>query len=92
MGYFLCNFLRQRFFRVRVDNQVSEHFLQENGVPQGGVLSVALFALAINDIGSVLSQSIGRSLFVDDFAIWCSSLSTPASERQLQLAVSSLER
>ena len=92
MGYFLQNFLRERFFRVRVGNQVSERFLQENGVPQGGVLSVALFALAINDIGSALSPSIGRSLFVDDFAIWCSSLSTPALERQLQLAVSSLER
>ena len=92
LGCFLRNFLSERFFRVRVGNQFSDRFLQENGVPQGGVLSVALFALAINDIGSVLPHSIGRSLFVDDFAIWCSSLSTPALERQLQLAVTRLER
>ena len=92
MGCFLRNFLRERFFRVRVGNHLSERFLQENGVPQGGVLSVALFALAINDVGNVLPPSIGRSLFVDDFAIWCSSLSTPAMERRLQMAVSRLER
>ena len=92
LGWFLCNFLRERFFRVRVGNQLSDRFLQENGVPQGGVLSVALFALAINDIGSVLPHSIGRSLFADDIAIWCCSLSTPALERQLQLAVTRLER
>ena len=92
MGFFLRNFLQERFFRVRVGNHFSERFLQENGVPQGGVLSVALFALAINDVGDALSPSIGRSLFVDDFAIWYSSLSTPAMERRLQMAVSSLER
>ena len=92
LGCFLRNFLRERFFRVRVGNQFSDRFLQENGVPQGGVLSVALFALAINDIGDVLPQSVGRSLFVDDFAIWCSSRLRPALERQLQAAVTRLER
>ena len=91
MGNFIRNFLHERFFRVRVGDQLSERFLQENGVPQGGVLSVALFALAINDVGDVLPHSIGRSLFVDDFAIWCSSLSTPSMERRLQMAVTRLE-
>ena len=32
MGYFLTNFLRERFFRVRVGNLVSDRLLQENGV------------------------------------------------------------
>ena len=66
--------------------------LVDNGVPQGGVLSVALFALMINDIANSIPLSIGQSLFVDDFAIWCVSRSTPAMERQLQLAVTRLER
>ena len=91
LGCFIRNFLSERFC-VCVGSQFSDRFLQENGVPQGGVLSVALFALAINDIGSVLPQSIGRPLFADDFAIWCSSPSTPTLERQLQLAVTRLER
>ena len=41
------------------------------------VLSVELVALMISDIVNVLSQSTGRSLFVNAFAIWCTSLSTP---------------
>ena len=39
-------------------------------MPQGGVLSVALFAVVINDIGDELPAAVGRSLFVDDLAIW----------------------
>ena len=92
MGRFLQNFLEQRFFRVQVGQQLSERFLQRSGVPQGGVLSVALFALAINDVSDVIPPAIGRSLFVDDLAIWFSSSSTRSLERQLQLAVTRLEK
>ena len=92
MGFFIENFLSSRRFRVRVGNHLSTSFIQENGVPQGGVLSVALFAVAINDIGDGLSAAIGRSLFVDDLAIWCASASARHVARQLQLAVARLER
>ena len=51
MGVFIQNFLADHHFRVRVGNHLSRSFPQENGVPQGGVLSVALFAVMINDIG-----------------------------------------
>ncbi|MCV6613054.1 MAG: reverse transcriptase family protein, partial [Amphritea sp.] len=60
MGLFIENFLSDRSFRVRVGNHLSSSFTQENGVPQGGVLSVALFAVAINDIGDQLPTSVGR--------------------------------
>ena len=92
MGAFLSTFLSDRFFRVRVGNQLSERFPQVNGVPQGGVLSVALFAVMINDIGDHLSPAISRALFVDDFSIWSSGASTRVVERQLQMAVTRLER
>ena len=42
MGYFLQNFLRDRSFRVRVGSILSDSFTQDNGVPQGGVLTRAL--------------------------------------------------
>lgn len=81
LGSFICNVLSERFFRVRVGSQFSDRFLQENGAPQGGALSVAFFALAINNIVGVFPQTIGRSLFVDDFAIWRSCLPRRLFER-----------
>ena len=92
MGLFLKNFLSERFFKVRVGNQLSERYVQVNGVPQGGVLSVALFAIMVNDIGDDLPQSVGRALFVDDFSIWCCASSSRVVSRQLQLASTRLER
>ena len=92
MGFFICNFLSYRTFRVRVGNHLSSSHLQENGIPQGGVLSVALFAIMINDIGDRLPTAIGRSLFVDDLAVWFSASSARHTSRQLQLAVTRLEK
>ena len=76
---FLLNFLPEIFYSCP-DWKSHEGFLQENAVLQSGVISVALFALAMNDVGDAMSPSIGRPLFVDDFAIWLCSLSTPATE------------
>ena len=53
---------------------------------------MALFAIMINDIGDELPVAIGRSLFVDDLAIWYSASSARLMSRQLQLAVARLER
>lgn len=92
MGVFLQNYLDDRFFRVRVGKHFSDRFLQVNGVPQGGVLSVTLFAIMINDVVDRLPRSVGRSLFVDDLAIWCKASSAISMERQLQLAVGRLEK
>ena len=92
MGFFIQSFLSHRLFNVRVGNHLSRTFSQENGIPQGGVLSVALFAVMINDICDELPAAIGRSLFVDDLAIWYSASTPRLVSRQLQLAVSRLER
>ena len=55
MGWFLSNFLKDRFFKVRLADVYSDRFYQRNGVPQGGVLSVPLFAVMVNDtLGVVL--------------------------------------
>ena len=64
MGAFLQSFLSHRHFRVRVGGHLSNSFPQENGIPQGGVLSVALFAVMINDIGDELPTAVGRSLLM----------------------------
>ena len=90
MGYFIANFVKERFFRVKVGSSLSEKFLQESGVPQGSVLSVTLFGILINDIGSSLPPTVHRSLFVDDFAIWVSTSTSVSAQRQLQICIDGL--
>ena len=64
---FIQNFLYERSFKVRVGSTLSELHEQEMGVPQGGILSPALFSIKINNIVKAVLKGTGRSLFVDDF-------------------------
>jgi ribonuclease HI len=84
---FIRNFLSERFFKVRVGCEHSPVFIQEEGVPQGSVLSVTLFAVAINGIVSVLPRDVKSSLFVDDFSLSYTASRMTVAERQLQLAI-----
>ena len=47
---FICDFLSDRYFKVRVGNTYSDPYSQEAGVPQGSILSVTLFSLKINNL------------------------------------------
>ena len=55
--------------QVRVDSSLSDYYDQEQGVPQGGVLSTTLFSIKINDIVKCLGNLTDCSLYVDDFCI-----------------------
>ena len=85
---FLFSFLRNRSFKVRVGTKYSEEFVQEEGLPQGSVLSVTCFIVAINSICNVIPENVRSSLFVDDIAIYCSSSSPAEASGHLQIAVS----
>ena len=56
---FAEGFLSSREFCVRVGVSHSEYFVQEEGLPQGSVLSVNLFAIAINEIQKSSGQNSG---------------------------------
>ena len=62
---FIENFLADRTMQVRVSSSLSDNYDQEQGVPQGGVLSTTLFSIKINDIVKCLGNLTDCSLYVD---------------------------
>ena len=71
MPKFIEQFLKNRTFKVRLQNICSNTYQQHNGVPQGSILSVTLFAPKINSIIMCISQDqrLLSSLYVDDLQI-----------------------
>ena len=87
MFCFIENFLSDRYLKVRVGSVFSSPYLQEEGVPQGSVLSVTLFAVAISGLMEHIPASVQRSLFVDDFAVYCSGSNAFEADRKIQAAI-----
>ena len=69
LPHFIDNFLSNRNFKVRVGTTLSDLQGQEEGVPQGSILSVTLFSIKINHIVKALNPGVDCSLYVDDFLI-----------------------
>ncbi|KFM75393.1 RNA-directed DNA polymerase from mobile element jockey, partial [Stegodyphus mimosarum] len=87
---FLRNFLKDRTFKVKIGSVVSDIFSQEEGVPQGCVLSVTLFSLKINSVLEKLPPTVSGSLYVDDLQISCQGADMRYVERQLQIALNKI--
>ena len=71
MPIFNKEFLSKRKFRVRVRNVLSAEKTQENGIPQGSVISVTLFLLRIDGILNCIPSEPGYhcSLYIDDLQV-----------------------
>ncbi len=92
LPFLIRNFLEDRKFQVRAGCELSPLYTQEEGVPQGSVLSVALFAVAINGIVDVVPEGVQSSLFVDDFSISFAASRMSAAERRIQLTIDRVQR
>ena len=89
---FIKNFLSDRHFQVKVGSSLSDPYDQEEGVPQGSILSPLLFEIKINSIVNTLRDNTDCSLYVDDFVIcYKSKAKIDTIERQLQLQLNKLE-
>ena len=53
---FISNFLSDRLFQVKIGSTLSDFHVQENGVPQGSILSPVLFNIKINIVTAVLKD------------------------------------
>ena len=80
---FIPSFLSERFLRVRVGSTLLELHEQEMEVPQGSILSPALFSITINNIVSAVLKGADCSLFVDDFALSVRGKSLNRMERAI---------
>ena len=89
---FIQSFPSERSFRVRVGSTLSELHEQEMGVPQGSILSPALFSIKINNIVKAVLKGTDCSLFVDDFALYVSGKTLNRVERAVQLCVNSVQK
>ncbi len=89
---FIQNFLSDRSFRVRIGSTLSEVYDQEQGVPQGSILSPTLFNIKINNITKCLEKDINCSLYVDDFLIVFRSKDMETIEKKLQDNLDRIEK
>ena len=84
---FIQSFLEDRTMQVRVGSTLSDLYDQEQGVPQGSILSTTLFNIKINNIVNCLDTKTDGSLYVDDFGICYRSKNMRTIERHLQQSI-----
>jgi hypothetical protein len=68
----LCNFLTNRTFSVKIDQYISENHPIKAGVPQGAILSPTLFALYSSDLprNNILLNNTKIFAYADDFGLY----------------------
>ncbi|XP_062710982.1 uncharacterized protein LOC134289017 [Aedes albopictus] len=89
----LQSFLSERTFQVSVAGYLSREHQLENGVPQGSVLSVTLFLVAMQPIFRAVPNGAEILLYADDILLIVRG--TKASKglhRKLQAAVKAVDR
>ena len=85
-------FLTDRKFQVRIGTTLSDIQQQEEGVPQGSILSVTLFNIKINSITNCLNLGVDSYLYVDDFCITSKSKYIRTAEHQLQQSINKINK
>ncbi|HMG39082.1 MAG TPA: reverse transcriptase domain-containing protein [Nitrososphaeraceae archaeon] len=84
------NFLSNRTFQVKVGAELSDKFVQQNGTPQGSLISPLLFLLMINNIAAELDD-VDMSLFADDSAIYTGHRNIKILENKIQLSINLIQ-
>ena len=79
----ILNFM-SRVIEVRANNTVSPAKILENGVPQGSVLSVSLFLIAINNVLNCITNPVMGILFADDLTPVCKNKNPHTTQILLQ--------
>ena len=92
MPKFITNFLSDRTFKVRIGSTSSDTCKQEEGVPQGSILSTTLFNIKINNLAKQLSNDMNGALYVDDCTIGYRAKYMQTVERKLQNCINKINK
>ena len=92
MAFFVKNYLQGRTFRSKVGNCISDERVQEEGTPQGSVISALLFIIAVDSVVERLPQEILETIFADDLSITIKSSTLKGVQQKAQRIMSLLER
>ncbi|XP_058816671.1 uncharacterized protein LOC131679945 [Topomyia yanbarensis] len=92
MGRFLSDYLSDRTFRVGIGGAQSNAFPEANGVPQGSVLAVTLFLVAMNSLFANLPAGIYVFVYADDIVLVSIGRTIGRTRRKLQAAISAVSR
>ena len=92
LPHFIDNFLSNRNFKIRVRTTLSDLQSQEEGVPQGSILSVTLFSIKINNIVKALIPCVDCSFYVEGILIFYRSRHMQTIERQLQQYLNKIQK
>ncbi len=81
---FLINFLKTRYLKVRIQDKSSQAIEMTNGLPQGSVVSVILFLIAINEVSLIVKEPVKIFLFADDITLLCSGKNLQVTSNIMQ--------
>ncbi|XP_062540726.1 uncharacterized protein LOC134208793 [Armigeres subalbatus] len=89
---FIKNFLTRRTFQVLIGGTASNEYPEETGVPQGSVLAVTLFLIAMDGVFNFLPANVYVFVYADDILLVVVG-STPGRTRiRSQAAVTTILR
>ena len=91
LAIIISDYLANRRFQVIVGNKISRVYRQEMGVPQGGILSVTLFIVAMNTVVAYIGAEISFGLYVDDLRVSIRVARLCLAERRLNLLLQRLQ-
>lgn len=84
------NFLQNRRFRVSNAGATSSSRLLENGIPQGSVISVTLFLIAMNSVFERIPGDVHIIVYADDITLVIFGKYARLVRRKMQAAVGSV--
>ncbi|XP_055633145.1 uncharacterized protein LOC129773557 [Toxorhynchites rutilus septentrionalis] len=83
-------FLTNRSFQVYFGGVLSDHRCLENGVPQGSVLSVSLFLVAMQSVLEVIPKNTEVLAYADDLLLMARNPFPEMARRRLQEGISAV--